>query len=307
MAKEKHGLGKGLGALLGEMPEDAGARQPVEYVNKEVASGTPVRDNSDVLRIPLDLIDPNPYQPRMEFDPQALEDLAASIRNLGIIQPISVRAVAGGRYQIISGERRCRASRLAGLNLIPAFVRDPSESGMLEMALVENIQRENLDPIETALSFQRLMDECSLTQEQMAERVGKKRASVANSLRLLKLPPKLQHDIKLGLLSVGHAKVLLGLDDEKLQEQLCDLVIAKDLSVRQLEEKVHNIQAGPALPVNPPLLPDEYYRVIDHMGRFFTKDVAVKRSGHGKGTLTIHFSSDNEIKSFLDALDGIQA
>ena len=213
MAKQQpRGLGKGLGALLGgeDLTE---IRKPVGYINKEVVSpeGKP-QDTSDVLRIPVDLIEPNPYQPRMNFDTEALEELALSIRTLGLIQPITVRR-KGDKYQIISGERRYRASLLAGMDMIPAYIRDASEQGMLEMAIVENIQRENLDPIEVALSYQRLMEECSLTQEQMAERVSKKRASVANQLRLLKLPAKVQHDLKVGLVSVGHAKVLLGIED----------------------------------------------------------------------------------------------
>jgi ParB family chromosome partitioning protein len=177
----------------------------------------------------------------MSFDQEALDELADSIRTLGLIQPITVRTIQGNRYQIISGERRFRACRLAGMDMIPAYIRNANDQGMLEMAIVENIQRENLDPIEVAMSYQRLIDECSLTQEQMAFRVGKKRASVTNFLRLLKLPAKIQHDLKVGLLSVGHAKVLLGVEDLMIQEALCDLVIKDDLSVRQLEEKVRKL------------------------------------------------------------------
>ena len=209
MAKVQHGLGKGLSALLGDEANDLREfRKPVGYINKEVVGATEKQDTSDVLRIPVDLIEPNPFQPRMSFDPEALQELADSVRTFGLIQPLTVRK-KGSKYQIISGERRFRACTMAGMDMIPAYIRDANDQGMLEMAIVENIQRENLDPIEVAMSYQRLMEECRLTQEQMADRVGKKRASVANQLRLLKLPAKVQHDLKVGLVSVGHAKVLL--------------------------------------------------------------------------------------------------
>ena len=203
--KQESRLGKGLSALLGEMSLNGPERKPVGYINKEIAGAKPVQDYGDVLRIPSNLIDPNPYQPRMAFDNESLEELAESIRTFGLIQPISVRKQPDGRYQIISGERRFRACRLAGMDVIPAYIRTTDNQGMLEMAIVENIQRQDLDPIEIAMSYQRLIDECNLTQERMAQRVGKKRASVANYLRLLKLPAKVQHDLKAGLLSTGHA------------------------------------------------------------------------------------------------------
>ena len=231
MANNPSRLGKGLGALLGG--EDLSElRKPVGYINKQVVSAeTKPQDTSDVLRIPVGLIEPNPYQPRMSFDNEAMQELCESIRTFGLIQPITVRR-KGDKYQIISGERRYRASIMAGMDMVPAYIRDASEQGMLEMAIVENIQRENLDPIEVAMSYQRLMEECRLTQEQMADRVGKKRASVANQLRLLKLPAKVQHDLKVGLVSVGHAKVLLAVEDPATQELLCDLIVKGGLSVR---------------------------------------------------------------------------
>ena len=305
MAKQQpRGLGKGLGALLGgeDLTE---IRKPVGYINKEVVSpeGKP-QDTSDVLRIPVDLIEPNPYQPRMNFDSEALEELALSIRTLGLIQPITVRR-KGDKYQIISGERRYRASLLAGMDMIPAYIRDASEQGMLEMAIVENIQRENLDPIEVALSYQRLMEECSLTQEQMAERVSKKRASVANQLRLLKLPAKVQHDLKVGLVSVGHAKVLLGIGDPAVQEALCDLIVKNGLSVRQLEDKVKSLEKGdkPAGTEEPQELPDMYYRLLENVARYFGENISLKRNRDGKGSLTIKFDSDSQMEQFLQALD----
>ena len=308
MAKQTYGLGKGLGALLGN--EDLKElRKPVGYINKEVVqAGNSPRDTADVLRIPIGLIEPNPYQPRMSFDNEALQELASSIRTLGLIQPITVRRKGNDKYQIISGERRYRASILAGMDMIPAYIRDASEQGMLEMAIVENIQRENLDPIEVAMSYQRLMEECRLTQEQMADRVGKKRASVANQLRLLKLPAKVQHDLKVGLLSVGHAKVLLGIEDPALQETLCDLIIRNGLSVRQLEDKVKELSSKGADKgknsgnSEPGHLPDMYYRLLENVGRYFGENISLKRTDKGKGTLTIKFDSDEQMERFLDAL-----
>ena len=308
MAKNQYGLGKGLGALLGG--EDLSQlRKPVGYINKEVVSpeGQP-QDTSDVLRIPVDLIEPNPYQPRMSFDSEALQELADSIRTFGLIQPITVRRKGEGKYQIISGERRYRASRLAGMEMIPAYIRDASDQGMLEMAIVENIQRENLDPIELAMSYQRLMEECRLTQEQMADRVGKKRASVANQLRLLKLPAKVQHDVKVGLVSVGHAKVLLGVEDPQLQEFLCDLIVRNNLSVRQLEERIKALQTSAPDKDKAPKeedtpLPDLYYRLLENVGRYFGDNISLKRSRECKGTLTIRFDSDEQISQLVEALD----
>ena len=257
-----------------------------------------------VVFLPAAAILPNPAQPRKVFQPEALDELADSIRTLGLIQPITVRRKEEGRYQIISGERRFRACRLVGMEMIPAYIRDTNDQGMLEMAIVENIQREDLDPIEVALSYQRLIEECSLTQEQMALRVGKKRASVTNYLRLLKLPAKIQHDLKVGLLSVGHAKVLLGVEDADIQEYLCDLVIKEGMSVRQLEDKIKKLteqkkQEQPEVQD----LPEEYFKVLEIVGKYFENNISLKRSGNGKGTMTIHFTSDEEVQKFLKALE----
>ena len=305
MTKQQRGLGKGLGALLGGNPDMSQIRKPVGYVNKQVVShAQQPQGTADILRIPTDMIEPNPYQPRMSFDQEALEELSESIRTLGLIQPITVRRKEDGRYQIISGERRFRASRMAGMDMIPAYIRDANDQGMLEMAIVENIQRENLDPIEVAMSYQRLIEECNLTQEQMAIRVGKKRASVTNFLRLLKLPAKIQHDLKVGLLSVGHAKVLLGIEDHKVQEYLCDLVIKEGLSVRQLEDKITKLcEPKKKAQEEAQDLPDEYFKVLEIVGKYFENNISLKRSATGKGTMTIHFNSDTEVQKFLKALE----
>lgn len=304
--KTARGMGRGLSALLGEDANVDDLRKPVGYINKDIVGhSAPQTVEADIVRIPMDLIEPNPFQPRMQFDSESLSELAESIKSLGLIQPITVRKVAAGKYQIISGERRYRAAKMAGMDMIPSYIRDASEQGMLEMAIVENIQRENLDPIEVAMSYQRLIDECSLTQEQMADRVGKKRASVTNYLRLLKLPAKIQHDLKVGMISVGHAKVILGVEDTLLQEQLCDAVVREDLSVRALEQllakgakraekKKADIQQD---------LPENYYKVLERVGKYFGENISLKRNKGGKGTITIHFSSDAEIDAFLKDLE----
>jgi ParB family chromosome partitioning protein len=308
MSKQQRGLGKGLSALLGDADINS-IRKPVDYVNKEVVSNDkPKTVSADILRIPMDMIEPNPYQPRMNFNQEALDELADSIKTLGLIQPITVRKTTADHYQIISGERRFRASRLAGMTMIPAYIRDTNDQGMLEMAIVENIQRENLDPIEVAMSYQRLIEECNLTQEQMAFRVGKKRASVTNFLRLLKLPAKIQHDLKAGLLSVGHAKVLLSVDDPNIQEALCDLVIKEDMSVRQLEDKLKKLTEDRTPSPEKPMqeLPDAHVRVLELVGRYFENNISLKRSNNGKGSMTIHFNSDEEVQKFLKALEDSQ-
>jgi ParB family chromosome partitioning protein len=305
--KEPRGLGRGLGAILGDSASLDQLRKPVGYVNKEIVGAkTRTEGSADIVRIPADMIEPNPFQPRMSFDTEALEELTASIRSLGLIQPITVRKTAGDKYQIISGERRFRACKAAGMDIIPAYIRSASDQSMLEMAIVENIQREDLDPIEVALGYRRLIEECSLTQEQMAARIGKKRASVTNYLRLLKLPAKVQHDLKVGLLSVGHAKVILGVEDPQMQEELCDMVVKGGLSVRQLEDKVRKLEREDSPARRQEFaqeLPDEYFRVLEHIGKYFEEDISLKRSAGGKGTMTIRFNSDAEVQRFLKALD----
>lgn len=300
-------MGRGLSALLGEVPNADQLRTPVGYVNKELVGSAPRENSADVLRIPVDMIVPNPFQPRLNFEQGALEELASSIRTLGLIQPITVRRISESRFQIISGERRFRACRLVGLSSVPAYVREADDQGMLEMAIVENVQRENLDPIELAMSYQRLIDECSLTQDEMADRVGKKRATVTNSLRLLKLPVKVQHDIKVGLLSAGHAKAILGVDDPQAQEQLCDLTIHDGLSVRQLEALVRKMQINPNLkPKSSAVsadLPENYRRLGDCLGKFFSNDISLRRSSSGRGTVTLRFNSDAEVDAVLRAFE----
>lgn len=306
--KEPRGLGRGLGAILGDSASLDQLRKPVGYVNKEIVGARTASEGSaDIVRIPADLIEPNPFQPRMSFDTEALEELTASIRSLGLIQPITVRKTGEDKYQIISGERRFRAARIAGLETIPAYIREADDEAMLAMAIVENIQRQDLDPIEEALSYRRLIEECHLTQEQMADRIGKKRASVTNSLRLLRLPAKVQHDLKVGLISVGHAKVLLSLEDPILQEQICDRIIRDGLSVRQTEERVKRAFEAQRPAPAPQELPDAYVRVLERLGRYFEDNISLKRGADGKGTMTVRFTSDEQMQRFLDALENASA
>ncbi len=309
MAKQvQRGLGKGLSALMNADLGSETFRSPVQYVNP-ARSGRPAREG-EVNLISISNIEPNPYQPRVTFDADALEELASSIRELGLIQPITVRKLSPDRYQIISGERRFRACRLAGMNSIPAYVRETDDAGMLAMAIVENVQRENLDPIETAMSYQRLIEECHLTQEKMAERIGKNRVTVTNFLRLLRLPAKVQYDIKTGRISVGHSKALLSLDDAELQEKLSDRVIREDLSVRALEKIVRELQNGGKASraaggeeVEPSTVCKE---AVNALGAYFGGKVSVKQTVAGKGTLTIHFEDDRQMERLLSALAGVE-
>lgn len=306
MAKVQRGLGKGLNALLGEGGDFDSFRKPVQYVNPSPTSKKP--KGGEVLLIPLNQIEPNPYQPRVTFDEAALSELAASIKTLGLIQPITVRYVSEEKYQIISGERRFRASKLAGMETIPAYVRSADDTGMLEMAIVENVQRYDLDPIETAMSYQRLIDECHLTQEQMADRIGKSRVAVTNYLRLLKLPAKVQYDVKVGNISVGHAKVLLGLENSQLQEMLSDEIIRSGLSVRALEVRLRELQSQDQTPKTPKTpaesadLPQYVYDMAATLGKYFDNNVNVKRSAGGKGTVTISFKSEAQLQEFCKKL-----
>ena len=234
MSKPTRGLGKGLGALLGDTAGLEQLRRPVGYVNKEVVGTKNPQDTADVLRIPVDMIEPNPYQPRLSFDQEALQELAASIQAVGVIQPIIV-CREGERYTIVAGERRYRAARLAGLEQIPAIVRDWEKQTRLEAALIENLQRDDLNPVEEAMGVKKLMEETGLTQEQAAQRLGKSRPAVANLLRLLTLPESVIRMLREGKLTAGHARALVGLEKGK-QEKLAQLCAAQGWSVRQFEK-----------------------------------------------------------------------
>ncbi len=298
MNSKRAALGKGLSALLSDADEiqnNSTSNLPGEHRNGPTST----------CEIELINIEPNPFQPRMTFDEEALEELAESIRSIGVIQPLTLRRTSADKYQIISGERRFRAAKIAGLTKVPAYIRSADDTGMLEMAIVENIQRENLDAIETAISFQRLIDECNLTQEGMADRVGKKRATVSNYLRLLKLPAEIQKAIKIGKISVGHAKALLSVEDEAGQLELCEQSIKNDWSVRHLEEKVKKIVAPEEKKKqdDDQTLPDEYYQILESVGKYFDNNISLKRSEKGGGTMTIRFKNDDEVARFLKVLE----
>ncbi len=295
MAKIQTGLGRGLDALISDATFLKGSQR--DHGNENGMLNT--------AEIEIDRIEPNPYQPRTEFDQEALEELSRSISLIGLIQPITIRPVDGGRYQIISGERRYRASRLAGLRTIPAYIKDTDDNGMLEMAIVENVQREDLDPIEIAVSFRRLMEECNLTQEAMSERVGKKRATVANYLRLLNLPAEIQLAIKAKKLTMGHAKSLLGLENDKDKLKIANLIIEKDLSVRDVEARVRKMNEPRHARAEKQTmeLTENHFRIVETLGRYFDNNVSIKRDENGAGSITIRFSSDEQINSFTKALD----
>ncbi len=289
MAK-KNALGRGLGALI-------------EGVEKEVLEKK-VEANTD---IPVDLIDGNPYQPRSSFDEQAMEELAASIRKLGIVQPLTVRETGTGRYQLIAGERRLRASRLAGLTHVPAYIRTADDQAMLELALVENIQREDLDAVEVAISFQRLIEECRLTQEQLSERVGKQRSTVANYLRLLKLPAEIQLGIRNKHVTMGHARTLVNIEDPKKQISVYYKIIDGDLSVRQTEELVRHLQTAtgrdPEKSKRKQQLNQDFVQLTDQLNKIFSVNVNFRINEQGKGKIVIPFDNNEEMERILGVLD----
>ena len=283
-------FGKGLSAILAEAAK----------VQLGHAKDTEAPDLSSVSEISLDKIVPNPYQPRSTFNEESLEELAASIRSLGIIQPLTLRRIDDNKYQIISGERRYRAAKAAGLASVPAYIRKADDGAMLEMALVENIQRENLDPVETAIAYRRLIDECKLTQEAMADRVGKKRTTVTNYLRLLKLPPEVQKALKAGLIDAGHAKALLGVGERASQLELCEKTIVNGWSVRRLEEIIRNLgrQTRPSVIVR-----DCYIEAAEKVRSLYDGKVSISQNRQGGGSMTIKFKDEAQLERFLKAFE----
>lgn len=295
--KKKSVLGRGLGALLQESPsEPAGDSLPKDK-----------RESGNVLDIPLSQIEVNPFQPRSTFDEESLKELSESIRVHGVIQPVTVRYISENKYELIAGERRLRASRLAGRTSIPAFVRLASDQESLEIALIENIQREDLNPIEIAINYKRLMDECGITQEQLSVRLGKSRSTVANFLRLLKLPPVIQAALRDDAISMGHAKVLLGV------EELTRLMLAfkeltdKSLSVRQLENYLKTLSAGSKSKKQPNKKSDKLPAVRkweDELTSKLSSRVIIKRTSKGSGEITIAFLNDEELERLVDEIAG---
>lgn len=294
-AAKRKAMGRGLSALLKETGEVNSASDK----NADKIVGV-------IADIEIDQIKPNPDQPRTQFSKEALEELAVSIRELGIIQPITVRKNSNDTYTIISGERRFRASKLAGLKSIPAYIRLANDQTMLEMALVENIQREELDSIEIALSYQRLIDECSLTQEAMSERVGKKRSTITNYLRLLKLQPIVQAGLRDKMITMGHARAIINIEEENEQLALYESIVAKDMSVRQVEDAVRKLKTkkepASGTKTATPTLPEKYQEIRDNLSAELDTDVSLTRSKRGKGKLVIQFKNDEEFERILSAI-----
>lgn len=292
MAKTNNNrLGRGLSALLKDEPNvvsasDKGAEKLV----------------GNILDIDLKKIKTNPYQPRTNFDKNALEDLVKSIAVLGVIQPITVRKIEGG-YELISGERRFRASQIVGLESIPAYVRLANDQEMLEMALVENIQRQDLDAIEIALSYQRLLDEIQLTQEQLSHRVGKDRSSISNYLRLLKLDPIIQTGIRDGMISMGHGRSIIAIEDVDLQLEIYERVIADNLSVRETENLIRAYKKPTAKKATKAELPKEYKKAQLIISENIQSKVEIKRAKSGKGKIIIDFNSDEEFERLRKILE----
>jgi ParB family chromosome partitioning protein len=291
---QKNALGRGLGALI-------------EGVEKEMLE----RKVEPNLNISIDSIDGNPFQPRTHFDEQSLEELASSIKRLGIVQPLTVRETGAGRYQLIAGERRLRAARLAGLTHLPAFVRTADDQAMLELALVENIQREDLDAVEVAISFQRLIEECKLTQEELSDRVGKQRSTISNYLRLLKLPAEIQLGIRNKHLMMGHARTLVNIEDPKKQINVYYRIIDGDLSVRQTEELVRHLQSekikDPERIEKRKKLNEDFKQLSEHLNRIFLTKVNFRINELGKGKIVIPFENPEEMERILSVFDRLNS
>jgi ParB family chromosome partitioning protein len=300
-AEKRNALGKGLSALL----NDSENVLPYKKNNTNVSSTSEVNSLGSVNDIKLTEIEVNPFQPRTDFDEQALTDLADSIKLQGLIQPITVRRVNAHQYQLISGERRLRASKIAGLTHIPAYVRTANDQQMLEMALIENIQRENLNAIEVALSFQRMLDECNLKQEELGERVSKNRSTVTNYLRLLKLPPSIQASIRDGNISMGHARALITVDDPAKQLYIHKHIIQEGLSVRKVEEIVRDLQKSRIKKEGkqPEPVSFQMQKIQDDLASKFSTQVKLKLGNRGNGFIEIPFLSEDDLGRILEMLD----
>lgn len=301
MAKaiKKQALGRGLSALLKDPDNDI---QSVQDKNADKVIG-------NIIDLDIDFIEVNPFQPRTNFSEESLRELASSIKELGIIQPITVRKLGFNKFQLVSGERRFRASKLIDLETIPAYVRIANDQESLEMALVENIQRQDLDPIEIALSYQRLIDEIQLTQEQMSERVGKKRSTIANYLRLLKLDPIIQTGMRDGFISMGHGRALITIEDQTIQLDIYEKILSHKLSVRETEVLVRNFNINenvkiPSKNQEQEELPKYIKKGISTFSEYFGHKIDVKVSSNGKGKITIPFHSEEDFNRIKKLVQG---
>ena len=300
-SNKKQALGKGIRALLSSIDEELST----------TAEGVPAvsgQTSGTIARIPLDQLEVNPKQPRRDFDEKALKELAESIKLHDIIQPITVVRINPSRYQLISGERRWRASQIAGLKDIPAYVRTADDQQLLEMALMENLQREDLNAIEIGLSYKRLMDECDMTQEQVAERMKKDRSTVTNYIRILKLPPDIQKAVRDGEISMGHARAIIGLDKIDQQLYVFREVKEKGLSVRQVEVLVKDLLSSEktdgsgAASSRGGQLPPAYKRIEDNLASYFSTKVKLDRKKNGKGSIVIEFYNDSDLERIMEKM-----
>lgn len=296
-AIKKQALGRGLSALLKDPDNDI---KSVEDAGADKVVG-------NIIELELDAIEINPFQPRTNFNEETLKELSTSIKELGVIQPITVRKLDYNKYQLISGERRLRASKLAGLATVPAYVRLADDNESLVMALVENIQRHDLDPIEIALSYQRLIDEIQLTQEQMSDRVGKKRSTIANYLRLLKLDPIIQTGIRDGFISMGHGRAIINIEDHDAQADIYQKIVSGNLSVRETEALVKSYHES-LLPSAAKPVKSSSFTVQDDQKKaftgFFGAKVDVKVDAKGKGKITIPFHSEEDFNRIIKLING---
>lgn len=302
-AVKRNALGKGLGALLSDKDQANAKTEPV-------IANTAVAAVNTISAIPIDQIETNPYQPRDTFEEQALQELADSIKVQGIIQPLTVRRLSANSYQLISGERRLRASKLAGLKEVPAYIRTANDQEMIEMALIENIQRENLNAMEVAISFQRMIDECKLNQEELGSRVGKNRTTVTNYLRLLKLPPIIQAAIRDQQITMGHARAMVNVENVDQQLYIFKEILTKDLSVRKVEDLVRSLHSSKkdqssAKSGNEKTLRNnfEYQKIQDDLSSKFGNKVLIKADEKGKGSINIPFLSTDDLNRILEMLD----
>lgn len=302
MSIKRNALGKGLSALLENANTDITTSNKLESEGKIVGA---------IANIAIANIETNPFQPRTNFEETALNELSASIKEHGIIQPITVRKLGYDKYQLISGERRFRASQLAGLTSVPAYIRIANDQAMLEMALVENIQREELDAIEVAISYKRLIDECNLTQEQLSQKVSKQRSTITNYLRLLKLPVEIQLAIRNGDITMGHARALINIDSEDKQLDIYNQIVLNNLSVREVENIVRSEKVDKSIPsqtetnkrsIKVGLSVDEQ-AIVDDLRAVFNTKVQITKEANGSGKISIPFKSENDLKRIVDLLD----
>lgn len=286
--KQQKGLGRGLDALFSS-----------EIIEPKI------KPMSELTRVAIDKITPNPTQPRGTFDEEQLEELAQSIKELGIIQPITLRASESGNYTIISGERRWRASQRAGLSEIPAYIREADDETMHAMALVENLQRADLNPIEISIGLQRLIDECALTQEALAQRLSMKRSSISNYLRLLKLGDEIQYALKQGLITMGHAKAIASIEDESQRLELLKLCLEWGISVREAERRAQLLSTTVTTKPQPAIkeLPTEYKSLSSRLEGIFAKGIEIKSNSRGGGKIVINFTNQSEIQQFIKELE----